>query len=810
MAASKGYFILLSSLCLIIFVQASMAEDMRVENSVMSPNNKEIWKIGSGNPDQAMVTLSLQNLAELPHLPVDIVLAIDGSLSLENEGINSSDPNRLRVVAAQQFVNSLNKSSGDRVGVVHWNDKIVGTPLDLTSNFRAVNSYLNESGSIGNTNITLALSSSWVLLKKANSTSKKVIIIFTDGNDTNSSQKMIKSIAEMIKASGVDIYPLSLKKGDNDTLRLMGTPTYAANAGELAEKFNEIGNKIFASLDDIEVKYAVPNGLEFSGESERVERPSSANGYIMTWNIASMNADEFRNLTFYLSSNVKGDYELAEAKESSISYKKAGAATASTIAIPIESLKVIDPEKFYYYGFGLGDSNKTEIDPTEPNHKVIVIKGIVPPKENGDWCQDIVICVRTPFVEFNTNAVFALDSTGSSKQDQYSDPMLKGIGASILAHPTMTYARVDWDDNQAKNFANPVEISPNPSQSGIDYSGRFRLGSGWTAERNTLLRVWGAGPLSTEPLSSFEEEATVYYKGLDEAVNRLITLKNQSSPFIQGTTAWQVVFVAGKSEYMHSPILQGIINRARNSGINISVIGIGIGPSNPMTAQEENDLRSMAMRTYGDPNVDIKLDTPANSAGIEARSNDIIDSHIDALRLTPIIKNVEINETIYRYLEVVNSTPGWSRKTLNPDGTTTLYYRLGDMLQDEEECIIIHTKLNFTDLPVDVSGRRQSRKEVDFRALDSTPISMVTYNTKLSHKTTGAIWLPEGNLSIKCGAQCSPLTSEVQSLAANAISNDTSTEGDKSTEKKQPGFEALAGIVGLVAMAFAVRRRMSK
>jgi PGF-CTERM protein len=314
----------------------------------------------------------------------------------------------------------------------------------------------------------------------------------------------------------------------------------------------------------------------------------------------------------------------------------------------------------------------------------------------------------------------------------------------------------------------------------------------------------------TEPVSSLEEEATTYYQGLNEAVNRLISLKLHSSKFIQGTTAWQVVFVAGKSEYMRSPALQRIIDRANKSGINISVIGIEIGDNYPVTNQETKDLQSMAKGTYGTAARDIKLNTTANSAEIEARSNDILDSHINALRLTPIIKNVEINETIYRYLEVVSSTPGWSRKTLNPDGTTTLYYRLGDLLQDEEECIVIHTKLNFTDLPVDVSGRRQSRKEVDFRALNSTPISMLTYNTKLSNKTTGAIWLPEGNLSIKCGAQCSPLTSEVQSLAANTISNNTSTEGDKSTEKKQPGFEALAGIVGLVAMAFAARRKMSK
>ncbi|GEM_PF-2010984 len=816
-AASKGSFIIILLFCLVIFVQASIAEDLHVENRVVSPDNKEIWIFGAGNPDQAKVTLSLQDLAKLPSSPVDIVLAIDGSLSLEREGSNSTDPTRQRVVAAQHFVSSLDKASGDRVGVIHWNDRIIGTPLDLTNDFDTVNAYLNKSDSNGDTNITLALKSSWELLKHANSTSKKVIIIFTDGNDTRSSPDMISSIADKIKASGIEIYPLSLKNSDNETLQLLGTPTYAANAGELASKFNEINNKIFASLQDVAVRYAVPKDLEFFGESEPVEEPSSANGYVMTWNITSMNTGEFKNLTFYLRSNVKGDYELAETAKSSISFKRADGAATSSATIPIESLEVINPEKFYYYGAGLGDSNQSEIDPKEPNHRVIVTKGIVQPAEEGDGCQDIVICVKTPPVNFNTNAVFALDSTGSAKQDLYSDPMLQGIGDSVLGHPTMNYARVDWDDNQPKNFKSPEVISKFPKQSGIDYSGDFRFGSQWPTERDILLGLlkvpglvvppgWAASGKFTEPLSSFEEEATTYDQGLEEAVNRLSNLKNHSSKFIQRTTAWQVVFVAGKSEYMPSSDLNKIINRARSNGINISVIGINIGDSYPVTEHEKVDLRSMAKGTNKNPAVDINLDVPIDKVEIKARSDKILDSHINGLKSTPIIENIEINETIYRYLDPVSSTPGWSRKTLNPDGTTTLYYRLGDLLQDSMTCITIHTRLNFTDLPVDVSGRRQARKEVDYRAFDTTPISSVTYETKLADDPTGDIWLPEGNLSIRCGSPCSPSTSVMQIPVANTSNINTSTESEKIPAKKQPGFGTLASILGLMAMAFAAKR----
>ena len=804
MDSYKYIFILIAIFSLVVFGQASNAEDLHVENKIV-PNNKEIWEIGAGNPDQAKVTLSVQDLAKLPSSPVDIVLAIDGSLSLEREGSNSTDSTRQRVVAAQQFVSSLDKASGDRVGVVHWNDRIMGTPLDLTHDFDTVNTYLNKSGSNGDTNITLALNSSWELLKHANSTSKKVIIIFTDGNDTRSTRDKISSIADKIKASRIDIYPLSLKNSDNETLQLLGTPTYAANAGELARKFNEINNEIFASLQDVVVRYAVPKDLEFFGESEPVEGPSSANGYVMTWNIASMNTGEFKNLTFYLRSNVKGDYELAEATKSSIGFKRFDGAATSSAAIPIESLKVINPEKFYYYGAGLGDSNQSEIDPNEPNHRVIVTKGIVQPAEEGDWCQDIVICVKTPKVDFKQVAVFALDSSGSAKQIEYSDPMLKGIGSSVVRHPFMEYARVDWDTNQSRNF-DPITtpISPDPHLSGIDYSGRFRPGSSWPNERIELLTSpipgWAATPQFAEPLSSFEEEGTTYYLGLKEALDKIIAKKARSSTFIKNTTAWQVVFVAGKSEYNPSEALHYLAEYARRYGIDISVIGIDISLGDETTNLEAQDLVQMA----GLDRFDLNLGVPATTSVIQAKTDNILKSHLDKLNSTPIIENIEINETIYRYLDPVNSTPDWSHKTLNPDGTTTLYYRLGDLLQDSMTCITIHTRMNFTDLPVDVSGRRQARKEVDYRAFDTTPISMVTYETKLADDPTGDIWLPEGNLSIRCGSPCSP---PVLTVPANTSNNASGTaDGQKQSTKKQPGFEVLAAILGLAAMAFVARR----
>jgi hypothetical protein len=51
---------------------------------------------------------------------------------------------------------------------------------------------------------------------------------------------------------------------------MLGTPIYAKSASDLSLKFNEISSKIFASISNVEVKYLVPEDLQFSGESEPV------------------------------------------------------------------------------------------------------------------------------------------------------------------------------------------------------------------------------------------------------------------------------------------------------------------------------------------------------------------------------------------------------------------------------------------------------------------------------------------------------------------------------------------------------------
>jgi PGF-CTERM protein len=782
-------------LSLVILVPLSNAQDLLIENKVTSPDNKTIWKTGSGIPNKGMVTVSVKNQLTLPRQPVDVVLAIDGSASLEKKGDQSTDPKKLRITAAQNFVeNSLDKQIGDRAGVVHWNDSIVGKPLELSSNFGDVKRYIEQSGSDGDTNLELALNASWSLLKNAqtmNPASRKVIIVFTDGKDTKSTPAAIERVAKGIKASGIEIYPLSLGSSDDNTLRMLGTPIYAKSALDLSQKFNEISSKIFASVSNVEVKYLIPEGLQFSGESEPVDRPYPKNGNIITWKIGSMLPGDSRQLTFNLASKETGTYDLPQAPMSQVTYKRVDRASPSTATIPTDTIKVIEPAEFYYSGTGEGDTVYGDI---YENYKIAISKDIVPPELGEPGCQNVVICIKTPKIDYKPVVVFALDSSGSMMMcKNYATPMMQGVGNAVLSHPDMEYARVDWDNQGAKDFNLPTEISLNPLGSGIDYSGRFRLGSTWPDEIRNV------------PMFISETEGTSYGTGLNEALKRISDKKDSyiNNPFMLRTTAWQVVFITGMSEFTGEDI-NGLISSARSKGINVSTIGINIGPSTP-TAEEAADLEAMAIGTFGDRIVDLNLNVNPNAGAIQGITNNILSHHVAKLYSTPVIKNINVTETLYKYLRVLDSSPKYSYRTNNSDGTTTLYFDLSDMLQNNESCIKIFTDLNFDKLPVDVSSN-ENKPKLDFNA-KSAPPSVVKYDTDLTTKKWDEISLPEGNLSIRCGRPCDPCV-KLEPVDEKNASKNIPVDERPSTTTSTPGFEALFAAIGLSLAGYLGRRRM--
>lgn len=472
---------------------------------------------------------------------------------------------------------------------------------------------------------------------------------------------------------------------------------------------------------------------------------------------------------------------------------------ASEYALPVGS-KSLQPNNvgiynLSYSGAGIGDNAYGKI---YENYNVEVSKYIAAPEPGDPGCQNVVICVKTPKIDFKPVTVFALDSSGSMEQSGYTAPMITGIGNALLSHPGIEYARVDWDALLGTRSIDPVTgMSPNPRLSDIDYSGKFRLANTWTNEVSLLQGRWGRLQFSEEP------EGTDYYVGLKEALDKIKARKAIAThPFLKQTTAWQVVFVAGKSEFSRGDI-NSLIKDALANGINISTIGIDIGPGNPKTGEEAQALEDMVAGTLGDRSKDLNLDVPNDARAIEGITDGILKYHVAKLYSTPVIKNVIVTETLYSYLDVLGSTPMYYNRQDNPDGTTTLYFRLPDLLQNNQSCIKIYTELNFDKLPVDVSSNK-NKPNLDFRAAETTPPSVVSYETDMASERTGKIPLPEGGLSIGCVKPSSPIMSSSAVVGNNTKPSEAEGPVGKSTPKT-PGFEVAFTAVGIM-VAYLLRR----
>jgi hypothetical protein len=762
--------ILLSLLSFFLIVSVGWAADLSIENKITMPSDQTIWTSDSKeSPREANVALTLTNIFVADRPPMDIILAIDGSGSLiEGDG---ADPNRLRVVAAQQFVNNLDATK-DRVGVVHWNDTVVGTPLALTSDFIAAKEYLNLSDAKGYTSIWKALNASAYLLKSARPNAKKVIILFSDGMDTSKPLLDFKGLAGQIKQSGVQIYTIGLGASNIADLEAIGKYYHVTEAKAISSVFDDVAADILGSLDNVHVKYIIPRDLELFAPSENLKIAPVGDGQAVTWDIGSMIPKKSKTLSFKVRSQNIGVYPLGMAPNSIVTYTKADG-TSGTQAVPSAEINVKGDGRFFYKGDGKGGSVDGQLSdsPLDNQYKLSVDKSIQMPSDGG--CQDIVIDVKTPLIPCNNTVIFALDSSGSTMQSHLEDVMMDEIEVALRSNPNMIYARVDWDAG-----ANGII----PLTSGIDYSGPFRRASDWRWEK------------SNPPLFCAETEATIYETGLGEAVAKMDKRMGMFSCFAQKTNSWSIIFITGESEFDRGTGFNGILDYAARRNISIYPIGVQL---DPVTAGEEiAALEEISRRTGTRPyfinDPDLISDT----------INEILIESCKVVSSRSIAKDVVLTESVYPYFRVIGTNIAPVSKQVNNDGTTTLVWNIGDMRQSQLTRIVINTALDLSKLPVDVTDKKTA---VSYNPSSTTPSSLVTYKP-ICGPDKPPIPLPEGELSIFCGEPCSsPKVSQAPVVEQINIANTTKTTAPVDV-KKQPGFEALVAILGLIAMACVSKR----
>ena len=174
------------------------------------------------------------------------VIAVDCSGSMyENDPIDpdskndENSPNECeRYYAAYYFIQTM--GIYDKVGIVTFNDSAT-VSCELTSTKSSLRAGISNFTSAGGTDFDSALTTSIDMLKNEGETTKKNIILLSDGESSVSNTVLSKA-----KASGIKIYTVGLGDCDDVVLQSIATKTggeffEAYSAKELVEIYGRIG-----------------------------------------------------------------------------------------------------------------------------------------------------------------------------------------------------------------------------------------------------------------------------------------------------------------------------------------------------------------------------------------------------------------------------------------------------------------------------------------------------------------------------------------------------------------------------------------
>lgn len=172
-------------------------------------------------------------------IPTDVLMAIDVSGSMNDDGKNPPEPLTSVKQAAERFVNRL--GANDQTGVVTFATKAeLNTPLSLNKGAAAsviaglAIKAAEESGST-NTGEGLSLSGTELISARHNADARKVMVLLTDGLATAPDEEpegYAINIANAIKQADIEIYAIGLgEKVNMDFVRQISTaPSYAYQA----------------------------------------------------------------------------------------------------------------------------------------------------------------------------------------------------------------------------------------------------------------------------------------------------------------------------------------------------------------------------------------------------------------------------------------------------------------------------------------------------------------------------------------------------------------------------------------------------
>ncbi|MCJ7442942.1 MAG: VWA domain-containing protein [Methanotrichaceae archaeon] len=710
---------------------------------------EDIWTSDSGkSPSMSKVTLMLGGQGELEPKPIYSILAIDSSSSM-----TITDPKNDRLSAAQKFIGRMDKIK-DKVGIVSWDDNIdLNSTISLTNDFNIANRTINSIDSYGNTSLDMGLSKSINLLSNVPEGVSKVVVFLSDGNGTYTASGLSGSQVDLARNQGITLYTIGLGNGSaREYLMQIADTTggkyyVATDSGALDKIYQDITRNIMnVAGSNIELTYALPDTLETSGYSETPMIETGESKRILKWTKPQLLLGQDWTTSFDVSSNKVGSYPLAISPDSVAKYTKYDGSSGSS-ALKEKVLNVMGSGMFSLAGTGF---TKTIEDKTG----VLVAKSVEPGATIS--CPDVTISLKMPPMPSRINIVFALDSSGSMKQqyvgsETHLESMSKAISNALLDSSVFRNSRISflsWDNN-VDFETEPINVS---DRQGIE----------------DALRL----------LNSNESETTVYAVGLKGAIDKL-----NAMPILDPyNTRGIIVFVTGLSEFDPNAIAEAI-QEAKTNGYAVYTVGLGILNADP-SSEEFTTLKMISETTGGTGPREIQ-----NFKDI----TDVISNISNEILAKPIATNVIITDTLYPYLKVLGTDPA-GQIVNNAYGTTTIIWNLGGLPGETKRVMNIQTVLEMN-LPVDVvSNNTRIGYDTVEHGSNSSALSYMWFTGEERH-----IELPEGQLSINCGV---PITC---SDGSNNPGGDSSGQ-NASEGKKLPGFECVLAVIS-ITIAFCLNRR---
>jgi uncharacterized protein YegL len=213
------------------------------------------------------------NAINFQRSPIDVVLVIDDSGSMDGTKISSAKTAATDFINGNTAKNITGLQPGDRVAVVTLNN---GSMSGLTSTFSVATNFISNIDASGGTSYKPALVLANNILSEKNPSSTAVIIFLADG-DPGDGQSAVDYCSNILKPAGVQIYTIGLgvAPGSNaETLlkamasSVNGTANYSSGgAGDLVAIYNNISASLIRllSLADKSGSYISDSNMDLIG-----------------------------------------------------------------------------------------------------------------------------------------------------------------------------------------------------------------------------------------------------------------------------------------------------------------------------------------------------------------------------------------------------------------------------------------------------------------------------------------------------------------------------------------------------------------